>query len=96
MSNTSGLTETEGTATCSDTEARPDAVRRSKQARKGKRQAGPQQVLYIQMEFCPRTLRSVLDSGPVEEAEAWQVRKGLSYGEKRKNPSEVIVLLEAN
>ena len=34
----------------------------------------PQQVLYIQMEFCPRTLRQVLDDGPMPEADAWQVR----------------------
>ena len=32
------------------------------------------QVLYIQMEFCPRTLRDVLDAGPLQEADAWQVR----------------------
>ena len=32
------------------------------------------QVLYIQMEFCPQTLRDVLDAGPLQEADAWQVR----------------------
>lgn len=31
------------------------------------------QMLYIQMEFCPRTLKQVLLAGPIEEADAWQV-----------------------
>ena len=37
------------------------------------------QVLYIQMEFCPRTLRDVLDAGPLQEADAWQVRNTMLY-----------------
>ncbi len=32
------------------------------------------QMLYIQMEFCPRTLKKILVAGPIEEADAWQVR----------------------
>jgi hypothetical protein len=31
------------------------------------------QMLYIQMEFCPRTLRQVLDEGSLEDEDAWQV-----------------------
>ncbi|DBA86090.1 TPA: hypothetical protein ACH3X1_005610 [Trebouxia sp. C0004] len=31
------------------------------------------QMLYIQMEFCPRTLKKILVAGPIEEADAWQV-----------------------
>ena len=31
------------------------------------------QMLYIQMEFCPRTLKKTLVTGPIEEADAWQV-----------------------
>lgn len=31
------------------------------------------QMLYIQMEFCPRTLKKTLVAGPIEEAGAWQV-----------------------
>ena len=34
----------------------------------------PVQMLYIQMEFCPRTLRQVLDAGPLEDEDAWQVK----------------------
>ena len=30
-------------------------------------------MLYIQMEFCPRTLKKILVAGPIEEADAWQV-----------------------
>ena len=45
----------------------------------GSRQAAPQQMLYIQMEFCPRTLRQVLDESPsgMEPEDCWQV--GNSY-----------------
>ena len=32
-----------------------------------------QQMLYIQMEFCPRTLRQVLDEGPLDAEDCWQV-----------------------
>lgn len=35
------------------------------------------QMLYIQMEFCPRTLKKTLVAGPIEEADAWQVRLAL-------------------
>lgn len=31
-------------------------------------------MLYIQMEFCPRTLKHVLDLGCIEDADAWQVQ----------------------
>ncbi|KAL0052345.1 hypothetical protein WJX82_000639 [Trebouxia sp. C0006] len=31
------------------------------------------QMLYIQMEFCPRTLKKILVAGPIEEADAWQL-----------------------
>ena len=30
-------------------------------------------MLYIQMEFCPRTLREVLDKGPLSSDDCWQV-----------------------
>lgn len=30
-------------------------------------------MLYIQMEFCPRTLKKTLVAGPIEEGAAWQV-----------------------
>ena len=33
----------------------------------------PPRVLYIQMEFCPRTLRDALDQGGLTEEQAWQV-----------------------
>lgn len=73
-SGTASLREAEGpaTSTGTDTEQKRGA-RRPNQAIRGTKQSGPQHVLYIQMEFCPRTLRSVLDSGPVDEMEAWQV-----------------------
>lgn len=29
--------------------------------------------MYLQMEFCPRTLKKILVAGPIEEADAWQV-----------------------
>ena len=32
-----------------------------------------QQMLFIQMEFCPRTLREVLDRGPLNPEDSWQV-----------------------
>ena len=34
------------------------------------------QMLYIQMEFCPRTLKQVLDQGAIDPADAWQVPTG--------------------
>jgi len=37
---------------------------------------GGLQMLYIQMEFCPRTLRQALDEGPMHDPDAWQVRGG--------------------
>lgn len=37
-------------------------------------QQQPQQMLYIQMEFCPRTLRQVLDEGPLDAEDCWQAR----------------------
>lgn len=37
-------------------------------------QGSGKQMLYIQMEFCPRTLKQVLLTGPVDELEAWQVQ----------------------
>ena len=33
----------------------------------------PHRMLYIQMEFCPRTLKEALDAGPISEDQAWQV-----------------------
>ena len=59
--------EDDATATVTDGHAagkRPASREASSQHR---------QVLYIQMEFCPRTLRDVLDAGPLQEADAWQV-----------------------
>ena len=35
------------------------------------------QILYIQMEFCPRTLRHVLDTSHLPDASAWQVSRHL-------------------
>ena len=37
-------------------------------------------MLYIQMEFCPRTLSRVLEAGAVDEADAWLVLRGLLQG----------------
>ncbi|KAK9811583.1 hypothetical protein WJX72_006503 [[Myrmecia] bisecta] len=39
-----------------------------------------QQMLYIQMEFCPRTLQQVLSEGPMDEASCWQVVRQLLAG----------------
>ncbi|CAL8462314.1 g1847 [Coccomyxa elongata] len=46
------------------------------------RRAAPQQMLYIQMEFCPRTLRQVLDESPVgmDPDDCWQVVRQLLAG----------------
>lgn len=41
---------------------------------------GNTQILYIQMEFCPRTLAGVLEEGALEEADAWQVLRGILAG----------------
>ncbi|CAK0752569.1 hypothetical protein CVIRNUC_002156 [Coccomyxa viridis] len=38
------------------------------------------QMLYIQMEFCPRTLREVLDRGPLSPEDCWQVLRQLLAG----------------
>jgi hypothetical protein len=32
------------------------------------------------MEFCPRTLSKVLEEGPMDEADAWPVLRGLLQG----------------
>ena len=39
------------------------------------RPAMPPRMLYIQMEFCPRTLRDALDQGGLSEEQAWQVSR---------------------
>ena len=39
------------------------------------------QVLYIQMEFCPRTLRGVLSMGALPDASAWQVSNVLAINQ---------------
>ncbi|GAX82154.1 hypothetical protein CEUSTIGMA_g9582.t1 [Chlamydomonas eustigma] len=38
------------------------------------------QLLYIQMEFCPRTLQQMLLEAPLAEAEAWQMLRGILSG----------------
>ncbi len=43
-------------------------------------------MLYIQMEFCPRTLKKILVAGPIEEADAWQVRP-VSWPSRQFNES---------
>jgi len=40
----------------------------------------PVQVLYIQMEFCPRTLGADLDAGPLDERDAWPILRGMLQG----------------
>lgn len=40
---------------------------------------GTLQMLYIQMEFCPRTLRQVLDEGPLDAEDCWQVQTPTNY-----------------
>ncbi|GIM05041.1 hypothetical protein Vretimale_9508, partial [Volvox reticuliferus] len=40
----------------------------------------PTQMLYIQMEFCPRTLAEVLQEGPLQEEDAWRVLRGILAG----------------
>lgn len=44
------------------------------------RSAAPGQILYIQMEFCPRTLAQVLEAGGLDEADAWMVLRGILAG----------------
>ncbi|KAK9906778.1 hypothetical protein WJX75_007809 [Coccomyxa subellipsoidea] len=58
------------------------AVEWTQTQKTGSRQAAPQQMLYIQMEFCPRTLRQVLDESPsgMEPEDCWQVVRQLLAG----------------
>lgn len=39
-----------------------------------------QQVLFIQMEFCPRTLRDVLDAGDMQPELSWKVLRQIAMG----------------
>ncbi|KFM24635.1 putative serine/threonine-protein kinase GCN2 [Auxenochlorella protothecoides] len=41
---------------------------------------GVPQTLYIQMEYCTRTLRDVLDAGPLEDADRWLVLRQILAG----------------
>lgn len=54
----------------------------SQRSRRSSRCSSPRtrQLLYIQMEFCPRTLRAVLDLGPIEEADRWRILKQILAG----------------
>jgi serine/threonine protein kinase len=40
-------------------------------------QEAPVEVLYIQMEFCPTTLKRQLEAGPLEDAQRWRVVRQL-------------------
>ena len=42
--------------------------------------SGKQQMLYIQMEFCPRTLRQALDEGPLDDLVAWRMVRQILAG----------------
>ena len=44
----------------------------------GREAQGKVQMLYIQMEFCPRTLKQVLAQGVIDPADAWQVTSQLT------------------
>ncbi|KAG1662775.1 hypothetical protein FOA52_006801 [Chlamydomonas sp. UWO 241] len=61
------------TATATDTAARPSESARERAPR------APKQLLYIQMEFCPRTLQQTLQ-GVLTEEEAWQILRGILAG----------------
>ncbi len=37
-------------------------------------------MLYIQMEYCPRTLRQALDEGPMDDLLAWRVVRQIMGG----------------
>lgn len=39
------------------------------------------------MEFCPRTLAGVLQDGPLQEEDAWQVLRGILAGEDLEGPT---------
>lgn len=45
--------------------------------------AGDSNLLYIQMEFCPRTLQHELESGGLQEEDAWQLLRGVLAGARR-------------
>ena len=50
--------------------------------------AQPQRMLYIQMEFCPRTLRDDLDQGGLSEEQAWQVLTFLKASDPQLSTSD--------
>ena len=46
----------------------------------GRRRASRRQVLFIQMEFCPRTLQQQLSKGSILEEERWSILRGILTG----------------
>lgn len=54
-----------------ETDPKQDAAQPSSSA--SSHDTKDKQMLYIQMEFCPRTLKKTLVDGPIEEGAAWQV-----------------------
>ena len=54
-----------------ETDSKQDAAQPSSSA--SSQGTKDKQMLYIQMEFCPRTLKKTLVAGPIEEGAAWQV-----------------------
>ena len=51
------------------------------------------QILYIQMEFCPRTLADVLEAGALEPADAWNVFRCLLAGVDLVELNLIVVLI---
>ncbi|KAG2496142.1 hypothetical protein HYH03_005744 [Edaphochlamys debaryana] len=82
---TTTATTTTGTGTGTQTRRRLGAGgrRRTGGTDRGSGGGAPAQMLthlYIQMEFCPRTLAGVLAEGPLQEEDAWQVLRGILGG----------------
>ncbi len=46
------------------------------------------------MEFCPRTLAGVMQDGPLQEEDAWQVLRGILAGESENLGSSLVTVAE--
>lgn len=58
----------------------PSKVPSSMTKEGGRKAVARKEQLYIQMEYCPSTLRDVLDAGPLEEEARWKVLRQLLSG----------------
>jgi translation initiation factor 2-alpha kinase 4 len=56
------------------------ATQRSRRSQRGAGHPVQQQVLFIQMEFCPRTVRDVLDSRELDEERRWSILRQILAG----------------